>query len=129
MNYLNFLYASILFFVLDFIWIYSNLDFYLNLVLKIQNEPFVIKIPTVIIAYIFIMTTLYFCIRFIELEVKNKDYLKIFLYSALFGLSVYGVFSFTTCAMFKNYSYYNAILDSIWAVVLYSTSSLLYFYL
>ena len=77
MNYLNFLYAGILFFVLDFIWIYSNLDFYLNLVLKIQNEPFVIKIPTVIIAYIFIMTTLYFCIRFIELEVKNKDYLKI----------------------------------------------------
>jgi len=129
MNYLNFLYACILFLVLDCIWIYSNINYYLNLALTIQKEPFMLKIPTVIIAYTFLMISLYFCIRFIELEVKTKDYLKIFLYSALFGLSVYGIFSFTTCAFFKNYNYFNAILDTIWAVVLYSTSSLLYFYL
>ncbi len=128
MNILNFIYACILFLILDGIWIYSNLNYYLDLALKIQREPFVLKIPAFIIAYICLFVSLYFCIRFIELEVKSKDYLKIFLYSAIFGLCVYGIYSFTTCVYLKNYNYYNAIIDSMWAIVLYSLSSLLYFY-
>jgi uncharacterized membrane protein len=99
------------------------------LALKIQKEPFVTKIPAIIITYIFIIIALYFCIRFIELEVKNKDYFKIFLYSFLFGVSIYGIYSYTTCVFLNNYNYTNALLDTLWGGVLYSMASLLYFFI
>ena len=129
MNILFFIYASLLLLGLDIIWIYSNLNYYLNLALKIQKEPFVAKIPAIIITYIFIISALYFCIRFIELEVKNKDYFKIFIYGFLFGVAVYGIYSYTTCVFLNNYNYTNALLDTLWGGVLYSMASLLYFFI
>ena len=124
-----FVVACILFILLDGTWIFSNLNYYLDLALKIQKEPFVVKIPAYFLVYICLLTSLYFCIRFIELEVKNKDYLKIFLYSALFGLCVYGIYSYTTCVFLHKYNYTNAFIDTIWGGVLYSIPSLVYFYL
>lgn len=124
-----FIVACVLFILLDAIWIGSNYNYYSKLALKIQKEPMVPKVFSVIIVYIFLLTSLYFCIRFIELEVKSKDYLKIALYSALFGICVYGIYSYTNCVYLTNYSYYNAFFDTIWAVVLYSIPSLVYFYI
>lgn len=129
MNILYFIYASLLLLGLDIIWIYSNLNYYLNLALKIQKEPFVAKIPAIIIAYICIISTLYFCIRFLELEVKIKNYFKIFLYSFLFGIVVYGIYSYTTCVFLNKYNYTNALIDTLWGGVLYSMASLLYFFI
>jgi len=124
-----FIVACLLFILLDATWIGSNYNYYNNLAKKIQKEPIKTKLIALFITYIFLIISLYFCIRYIELEVKNKDYLKIFLFSSLFGICVYGIYSYTTCVFLNNYSYYNAFIDTIWATVLYSVPSLLYFYL
>ena len=73
--------------------------------------------------------SLYYCIRLIELELKKKDYIKIILISFLFGISIYGIYSYTTCIFLKNYSYINAFIDTLWGGILYLVSSLLYFYI
>jgi uncharacterized membrane protein len=124
-----FIISCILLVILDIFWILTNFNYYLNLSYKIQNEPFVPKIPAALITYVFIIISLYFCIRFLELEVINKNYLKIFIYSFIYGLAIYGIYSYTTCVFLKNYNYYNAIIDTLWGGILYSISSLLYFYL
>ena len=127
-----FIVSCILFILLDSFWIFSNFNYYLNLSLKIQNKKFIPKIPAALITYFFIIISLYFCIRFLELEFtknndKNKKYLEIFLYSFLFGLCIYGIYGYTTCVFLKNYNYYNAFIDTFWGGVLYSMASLLYF--
>ena len=122
-----FIFACILFILLDSIWIFFNFKYYTKLSFKIQKEPFIPKILAALITYFFIIISLYFCIRFLELEVKNKKYSIIFLYSFLFGLCIYGIYGYTTCVFLKKYSYYNAFFDTIWGGVLYSMASLLYF--
>ena len=129
MNIKYFIVACVIFIILDASWIGINYNYYNKLAIKIQKEPIVPKLLSALIAYVFLFISLYFCIRFLELEVKNKDYLKIVLYSALFGLCVYGIYSYTTCVFLNKYSYYNAFIDTIWGAVLYSVSSLIYFYI
>ena len=124
-----FIYSCILFILLDSLWIYTNFNYYLDLSFKIQNEGFFPKIPAALITYFFIVISLYYCIRFLELEILNKNYLKIFIYSFIYGLTIYGIYSYTTCVFLKNYNYYNAIIDTLWGGILYSITSLLYFYL
>lgn len=133
MNIKYFAVACLIFLMLDGGWIMINNKYYNDLAIKVQKEPIVFKIPAIIIAYILLFTSLFFCIRLIELELKlnnnkNKDYIKIIGISALFGLAVYGIYSYTTCVFLKNYNYTNAIIDTLWGAVLYSIPSLIYFY-
>jgi len=126
--------ACVVFLILDAGWITYNYKYYRDLVFKIQKEELYLKTILIPVAYIFIFASLYFCIRLIELELKfNNDknnlnkYLKVFIISALFGLAVYGTYAYTNAIFLKNYGYMNAFIDTIWAVVLYSGASLIYF--
>jgi uncharacterized membrane protein len=108
---------------LDFGWLMFNSSYYLNLANKIQKEPLVVKIPGSIAAYIMIFITFYLYAKLITYDDK------VLLNGLLFGLGVYGTFSFTTCVFFKNYTYYNAIIDTLWGPVLYISGGLLFNYL
>jgi len=132
MNIRNFIIACVIFIILDGTWIMINNNYYNNLAIKIQKEPIELKIPAIIITYILLFISLFFCIRYIELETKfnidkNKNYLKIIPLSILFGLTVYGIYSYTTSIFLKNYNYTNAIIDTLWGGVLYSIPSIIYF--
>lgn len=127
-----FVVSCLVFMTLDATWIYSNINYYYKLVENIQKEKVNFKIfPAFPIIYFCLFTSLYFCIRYIELEVtdKNNFYFKAIPLAALFGIAVYGVFSYTTCIFFNNYSYTNAFIDTIWAVPLYSVPVVVYFLL
>lgn len=130
-NISYFIIACLIFMTLDATWIYTNINYYFKLIEKIQKEPIIPKIPAILIVYPFLFITLYFCIRYIELEITDKRnfYLKAIIIAAIFGLGVYGVFSYTNCIFFKNYNYTNAFIDTIWAVVLYSIPTVIYFIL
>jgi uncharacterized membrane protein len=116
--------------ILDGIWIYSNSNYYISLCKKIQKEPFVLKIPSIIITYIILIIGLYLYCKFIINELKlNKNinkYLLTFIYGMLFGVAIYGTYSFTSCTYYKNYSYYNAFLDTIWGMILFTLSGLFF---
>jgi uncharacterized membrane protein len=109
--------------ILDFGWLIFNSGYYLEIAKRIQKEPFVIKIPAFLITYVVIFITFYLYIKLLTLD--NQP----ILYGVLFGLGVYGTFSFTNCVFFKDYTYYNAFIDAIWGPALYITGGLVFNYL
>jgi len=131
MNYINFFIAFIFFIIIDATWIYSNLNYYKNLAYKIQKENLNIKIYASIITYVFLLISFYYCIKFIDYEIKNikNNLLKISFISFIFGLTIYGIYGYTTCVFLNKYNYFNAFVDMIWGGILYLLSSILYFYL
>ena len=116
--------------ILDGIWISTNFNYYMTVLKKIQKEPFVLKIPPIIISYISLGIALYLYLKFILYEIKeqknsNKYFITI-LYGFLFGLAVYGTYSFTCCTYFKNYTYYDGFKDTLWGIILFCIVGLVF---
>ena len=127
MNFIiSFVITYIIFTILDFSWITFNYNYYITLCKKIQKEPFVPKIPSIFIAYIILGIALYLYLKFISIEIKKKNYLKTILYGLLFGLAIYGTYSFTSCTYYKNYGYYDAIIDTLWGMILFMISGIIF---
>jgi len=116
--------------ILDGIWISSNFNYYMTVLKKIQKEPFVLKIPPIIISYICLAIALYLYLKFIIYEIKEQKntnkYLITILYGFLFGLAIYGTYSFTCCTYFKNYTYYDGFKDTIWGILLFCIVGLIF---
>jgi uncharacterized membrane protein len=113
--------------LLDGSWIIFNNDYYMKLNKKIQKEPFVFKLPAILIAYVILGLGLYLYLSFIINEkFKKNKYLLTFIYGCLYGLAIYGTYSFTSCAYYKNYTYYDAFIDTIWGIVLFGLSGLIF---
>ena len=134
MNFIiAFIISLILFIILDFIWISSNFNYYMTVLKKIQKEPFLLKIPPIIISYICLGIALYLYLKLLSFEIKTQNninkYLIAILYACLFGLAVYGTYSFTCCTYFKNYSYYDGFKDTLWGIILFLLCGLLFTYL
>jgi len=127
MNFIiSFIITYIIFTIVDFSWITLNYNYYMTLCKKIQKEPFAPKIPSVIIAYIILGIGLYLYVKFISVEIKKKNYLTTILYGLLFGLAIYGTYSFTSCSYYKNYGYYDAMIDTLWGMVLFMISGIIF---
>ena len=131
MNFLKlFIISLVLFIILDGIWISTNFNYYMTVLKKIQKEPFVLKIPPIIISYICLAIALYLYLKFIIYEIKERKntnkYLITILYGVLFGLAVYGTYSFTCCTYFKNYTYYDGFKDTIWGILLFCIVGLVF---
>jgi uncharacterized membrane protein len=116
--------------ILDGIWISSNFNYYMTVLKKIQKEPFALKIPPIIISYICLGIALYLYLKFIIYEIKEQKntnkYLITILYGFLFGLAIYGTYSFTCCTYFKNYTYYDGFKDTIWGILLFCIVGLVF---
>ena len=131
MNFIiSYIIALILFIILDFIWISFNFDYYMTVLKKIQKEPFLLKIPPIIISYISLAIALYLYCNLLSYEIKNNKnnnkYLIALLYACLFGIAVYGTYSFTCCTYFKNYTYYDGFKDTLWGMILFILCGLLF---
>lgn len=131
MNFLKlFIISLVLFIILDGIWISTNFNYYMTVLKKIQKEPFVVKIPPIIISYICLSIALYLYLKFIIYEIKEQKkynkYLITVLYGFLFGLAVYGTYSFTCCTYFKNYTYYDGFKDTLWGIILFCIIGLIF---
>jgi len=95
---------------------------------KIQKEPFVLKIPAIIIAYIILCIGVYLYLSYIKQnkEYKKNKYLITFIYGCLFGLVIYGTYSFTSCSYYKNYTYYDGLIDTLWGMILFGITGLIF---
>ena len=101
--------SSIIFLLLDFIWILNNRAVYNNLALSIQKENInmnYLKILSFFITYFFLL----YGLNKIVIPYNNPFE---------FGMIVYGVYSFTNFILFNNYSFKLAIIDTIWGMLLY----------
>lgn len=81
-----------------------------KMVKGIQKEEMTLNMYGVVGSYMLLVLVLY---KFIILDRKSPTD------AFMLGLCVYGVFDFTNIAIFKNYKWMPAILDTLWGGVLF----------
>jgi uncharacterized membrane protein len=106
--------------VLDIIFNYSLILYgpkilsFPNLIYKIQGSKLEINYLGAFLSYIFLTLALYF---FIILDKKSSFRTKL-LNAFILGLTLYGVFEATNLALFKEWSPYIFLSDTLWGSTL-----------
>jgi len=132
--YIKYLIISVVLVFLDFIWISFNMVSYSNTILKIQKTELEPRIEHTIIAYIIILfSVIYVAIPFTVLNIKAKDdasierkLLKSLMYGGAVGFSIYGIYNFTSLAIYKDMDVSVGILDTLWGTTLYTLATFTY---
>lgn len=93
-----------------FLWLISNrISVIIN---RIQGSKMNVNLYYAAIVYVFICAQLYF------IYVNNVSLRDAF----ILGSSTYGIYEFTNMALFKDWDYKMAIIDTLWGGILYSLS-------
>jgi uncharacterized membrane protein len=135
--YLKYFIISIVIIFLDIGWISLNLTKYSKEVLKVQKAAMSLRYEHAIIAYIIILfSILYIAIPFTSQNIKinnggkdisvEKKLLYSFMYGGALGFSVFGIYNFTSLAIYKDLDATIAITDTIWGTTLYTLSTFIY---
>lgn len=108
----------IVFLSLDSIYLFLMKKPFLKLVKTIQGSPLVMSIPAAIICYISLVFGLFYFI------IQDK---KSILNAFLLGIFVYIVYETTNLAIFKDWSWSIATIDTLWGGILFAlTTTILY---
>lgn len=132
--YLKYFIISIVIIFLDIAWISLNISTYSKEVLKVQKAAMNLRYEHAIIAYIIILfSIIYIAIPFTQQNIKTKSdnsvenkFLQSFMYGGAVGFSVFGIYNFTSLAIYKDLSTSVAITDTIWGTTLYTLSTFIY---
>jgi len=133
--YIKYLVAAILLSFMDFIWISSNFKMYNKTVKDIQGFEPKINVKYAVIAYAFMILSLFyvaipFTMNYINKNDEPSDKLyKSVLYGGSVGLSIYGIYNFTCMSFFEKYPLSTAIIDTVWGTFLYSFVVFVFFML
>ena len=134
-NNIKFLIVSVLYLVIDVIWILLNIKMYNNNTIKIQGKLSAISsktIFTILLSYILlIISIIHIAIPLTVNNIKNDDEVidklyKSILYGGSVGLSIYGTYNLVSIIIYENFSYVVAIIDSIWGFFIYSVLTFIY---
>jgi len=90
-----------------------------------------------IIAYIIILFSIFYvAIPFTTQNIKNIDaissanvenkLLKSFMYGGAVGFSIYGIYNFTSLAIYKDMDSSIGIMDTLWGTTLYTLTTFVY---
>ena len=116
----KFILISIIVLVIDLAWLSLFLGKYFGkMVLKIQGEEMVLNNRIAFLSYLFIIFSIYY---FIVMKDNGKMYLDAF----LLGLFIYGIFEFTSGAIFKKWEKLPLFVDTLWGGVLYLITYFIY---
>jgi uncharacterized membrane protein len=133
--YIKYLIVAILLSFMDFIWISLNFKMYNKTVKDIQGFEPKINVKYAIIAYAFMILSLFyiaipFTMNYINKYNNYTDILyKSIMYGGVVGLSIYGIYNFTCLSFFDKYPLSTAIIDTIWGTFLYSFVVFVFFIL
>lgn len=131
-EYIKYITIAIILLVVDGIWIYSNLGTYTSVVKAVQHSELQIKVYAAIIAYIMVLfASLYVAIQFTKVHVKKGDSVEQKLYKSLIyggaaGLAVYGVYNFTSLAIYKGFTLQLALIDTTWGTFMNTLAAFIY---
>ena len=138
--YVKYLIVAIVLMVLDVAWILMNLSGYSKSILIIQKSPVRLRNEHAIIAYIIILFSIFYvAIPFTTQNIKNLDsnsnanaanvankLLKSFMYGGAVGFSIYGIYNFTSLAIYKDMDTSIGIIDTLWGTTLYTLTTFVY---
>lgn len=85
-----------------------------NIIYNIQGSQLKLNLIYATIVYLFV------CIQLYTFIIVPKASLQ---HAFLLGASTYAIFEFTNMAIFKEWSYQMAIIDTLWGGILYSLST------
>lgn len=103
--------------VLDGIFIYNYGNKFNDQIVQVQKEDMKIRYLGVILAYIFLVFSLYW---FIIKEDKGP------LNAFLLGISIYGTYEYTNYSLLKDWDFGITLLDTIWGGILFASTTFLY---
>ena len=101
----KFLFAAIILFIVDLLWLFTGGQYAIKIAEKIQRSPIMFRSQYAGFVYLFLAYML----------LETKSYLNAFAY----GVCIYGVYDFTTLAIFKDYDFRFGIADTIWGGLLF----------
>lgn len=108
--------SSIIFIVLDFIYLNFIKNYFQSQIQLVQKSEIKINYLGVALCYLFLIIALnYFIIK------SNKSINDAF----LLGIVIYGVYETTNYALFKNWSILTVIIDTLWGGTLFATTTYL----
>jgi|TARA_B100000902_G_scaffold13123_2_gene15951 uncharacterized membrane protein len=115
MNKINILlFSAVILLTLDFIYLNLTKSVFQTQVFKIQHGVMNVKLIPAILCYILLVIGLnYFILQ------KQGTILEAF----LLGFIIYGVFDSTNLAIFKNYEWNVAIMDTVWGGILFALTT------
>ena len=115
MNKINILlFSAVILLTLDFIYLNLTKSVFQTQVFKIQHGVMNVKLIPAILCYFFLVIGLnYFILQ------PHRTILEAF----LLGFIIYGVFDSTNLAIFKNYEWNVAIMDTVWGGILFALTT------
>lgn len=113
---LKYIIASIVFVLLDGIYLNLIQEYFNHQIKIIQGSPIQINLVYTAITYLFLILGLnYFIIS------KSKSVQE----AALLGFVIYGVYEFTNISLFKKWSLLTALFDTAWGTVLFALTTII----
>lgn len=109
-----FLISSIVFILLDFIYLQLIKNYFFNQIKLVQGSEPKLNYLGAALCYVFLIIGInYFIIK------PNKSIYDAF----LLGLVIYGVYETTNYALLKNWSLFTVIIDTLWGGVLFAATT------
>lgn len=130
--YIKYIIISVVLIFLDFMWISFNMTAYSNTILKIQKSALEPRLEHTLIAYIIIFfSVIYVAIPFTVQNIKKGEaienkLLKSLMYGGAVGFSIYGIYNFTSLAIYKDMDTTVGIMDTLWGTTLYTLTTFAY---
>jgi uncharacterized membrane protein len=106
-----FLISAILFVVIDFAYLNLIKSYFQNQVKSVQGSPLQVNFLGAILCYIFLI----FGLNYFIIKPKRSAY-----DAFLLGILIYGVYETTNYALFKNWSIFTVLMDTLWGGTLFA---------
>jgi uncharacterized membrane protein len=106
-----FLITAILLVAIDFIYLKTTRSYFENQIKIVQGSPLQVNLLGLILSYIFLI----FGLNYFIIKSKRSPY-----DAFLLGILIYGVFETTNYALFKKWSIFTVILDTLWGGTLFA---------
>jgi uncharacterized membrane protein len=108
------LFSAVILLSLDFIYLNLTKSVFQTQVFKIQHGVMNVKlIPAILCYFLLVIGLNYFILQ------PHRTILEAF----LLGFIIYGVFDSTNLAIFKNYEWNVAIMDTVWGGILFALTT------
>jgi uncharacterized membrane protein len=111
----TFILTAVVIFVVDLLWLSTGGPFALKVAENIQGSRVTLNPYYAAIVYVFLAYLLQ----------KTSSYMEAF----FFGVCIYGVYDFTTLAIFRKYDIRFAVADTLWGGILFVLSRYVLFQL
>jgi uncharacterized membrane protein len=106
--------SSLVFLLLDGIYLYSIRNYFNDQVKRIQGSPVRLNAVGTILTYVFLL----FGLNYFILSPKKSVF-----DAFLFGLVIYAVYEFTNYSLFSGWKWTTVAMDTLWGGILFSLTT------